>query len=229
MRARLHERIEVVHEDSDLIVIGKAAGIISYPVEGDPSESAIQLIRRYWKAQGRKQDQLYLLHRLDKATAGLLVFAKTSMARQSLQKQFEHHSVVREYVAVTSGIPRKPYGDIKTLLGRDFKNQRAVSTAGRLAVTHYQVVRMNRSSNRALIRCRIHTGRTHQVRIHMAHIGAPILGDYVYDKQRHQPSKKRSHPERLALFADTLGFIHPRNNAPVIFRMSLPDELRKLV
>ena len=100
-RKKLHERIEVVFEDQDVIVVDKAAGILSYPVEGEREESAIQLIRRFWKVQNNRSDHLYLMHRLDKETSGLIVFAKSSQARDSLRKQFEEHSVVRGYLAIT--------------------------------------------------------------------------------------------------------------------------------
>src|SRR4026207_1885961 len=108
-RKKLHERIEVVFEDHDVIVLNKAAGILSYPLEGAREESAIQLIRRFWKTQNNRAEHLYLMHRLDKETSGLIVFAKTTLARDSLRKQFEEHKVVRGYFAVTDGIPNQNF------------------------------------------------------------------------------------------------------------------------
>lgn len=220
VRKRLLDRIEVLYQDLDVVVIEKASGVISYPVQGERSESAIQLIRRYWKATKEPRQNLYLLHRLDKDTSGLMIFARTSLARQSLQQQFEQHSVVRGYSAVCSGIPRKEQGSIKTLLGRDFRGKRSVSPTGKLALTSYRVVSKNLHNQHALIQCNLRTGRTHQVRIHLAHIGAPVIGDAVYG---------RKHGPRLALHAETLGFIHPRSGAPVLFRSSLPKELKELL
>ena len=103
MKPRLHERIAVVFEDTDVVIIDKAAGVLSYPVEGRREEAAIQLVRRYWKMRSDPQEHLYLLHRLDQGTSGLMMFAKTSLARERLQVQFEEHSIVRCYLAVTRG------------------------------------------------------------------------------------------------------------------------------
>ena len=218
MRKKLHERIEVIHDDPDLIVIEKGAGILSYPVDGSREESAIQLIRRYWKFQNRKHDNLYLLHRLDKETSGLMVFAKTSLARSSLTTQFEEHSVVRGYLAITCGIPERKTGTIKTLLGRNQRGRRSVAFKGKSAVTRYEVLRTSKSG-RALVRCYLHTGRTHQVRIHMNHLRTPVLGDAVYGNER---------SDRMALHAEVLGFIHPRTRKPLLIRTSLPAELLSL-
>jgi len=216
----LLDRIEVVYEDLDLVIVEKASGIISYPAGDFREESVIQLIRRYWKAAGKSNQHLYLLHRLDKDTSGLMVFAKTSLARKSLLMQFEEHSILRQYLAVTRGIPGTRQGEIRGSLSRDKHGRRSVAHQGRFALTSFDVVFAKRSSRTALIRCRLHTGRTHQVRIHLAHAGAAVVGDRVYGKDG---------GSRLALHAETLGFIHPRTGQPVVFRSSLPEELRRLL
>jgi 23S rRNA pseudouridine1911/1915/1917 synthase len=220
MKERIRDRIHVIYEDQDVLIVDKASGVITYPVENEPRGSVIQLIRIYWKYTTQQNQHLYLLHRLDKDTSGLLVFAKTTRARQSLQQQFESHSVLREYLAITHGIPRRKKGEIKTFLGRDFRGRRSVAAKGKGAITHFKVIAENVPANRALVRCRLETGRTHQVRIHMAHIGTPVIGDTVYGKI---PSK------RLALHADTLGFQHPRTAKPVLFHVSLPADLQELI
>jgi 23S rRNA pseudouridine1911/1915/1917 synthase len=219
-RKRLHERIEVVFEDQDVIVVDKAAGILSYPLEGIREESAIQLIRRFWKVQNNRSDHLYLMHRLDKETSGLIVFAKTSHARDSLRTQFEQHSVVRGYLAITDGIPKQNYGKIQTFLGRNEQGKRSVARVGKSAITRYQVLCFNPELRRSLVRCYLHTGRTHQVRIHLAHIGTSVVGDPVYGK----PNKSR-----MALHAEVLGFLHPRNKKPLLIRTSLPEEMLALL
>lgn len=218
MKLRLFEKIHVVHEDTDLILVEKASGVLSYPVEGRREEGAIQLIRRYWKAIGAANSNLYLLHRLDEDTSGLMVFAKTSLARESLRAQFEEHSVVRCYLAITVGIPRKKSGEIHTMLGRNFKGRRDVTAHGREAITFFEVLKEVPARNRALIRCRLYTGRTHQVRLHLKHIGVPILGDPLYG------SKSQG---RLMLHAESLGFVHPRSGRAVVFRSSMPEPLRR--
>lgn len=221
MRKKLHERIQVLYEDLDVIIIEKAEGILSYPVEGARDESAIQLIRRYWKVQKNPHKNLYLLHRLDKDTSGLLVFAKTSLARESLLKQFEEHKVVRQYLAVTQGIPRKAKAEIHTKIGRDPRGKRAVAPFGKEAITQYEVSKRNEQKQRAMICCRLKTGRTHQVRIHLGYIGAPIIGDPVYGKDHSFG--------RLALHAQMLGFVHPRSGIPIVFRIPLPEALKGLL
>ena len=220
MRKKLHERIEVLYEDQDVIVVEKAAGVLSYPVDERDEDSAIRLIRRFWKFQNRNQNHVYLLHRLDKETSGLIAFAKTTLGRNSLSRQFEEHSVVRGYLAITQGIPAQDRGTIETFLGRDQRGKRAVRRKGRSATTLYRVVLVNRKLNRALVRCYLHTGRTHQVRIHMAHLNTPVIGDAVYGFKR---------SGRMALHAEVLGFIHPRTTLPVLIRSSLPEELMQLL
>ncbi len=220
MRKKLHERIEVIYEDLDVIVVEKGAGVLSYPIEGRDEESAIRLIRRFWKFQNRKVEQLYLLHRLDKETSGLMIFAKSSLARNSLRQQFEEHSVLRGYLAVTQGIPEKKTGKLKTFLGRDQRGVRVVAQKGKFAITNYEVLFVNPKLGRALVRCYLHTGRTHQVRIHMAHLRAPVVGDAVYGRDR---------SGRMALHAEVLGFVHPRTRGPLLIRTSLPQELRQLL
>ena len=193
---------------------------MTYPVEGDRQESAIQLIRRYWKSRGAPNEHLYLIHRLDKDTSGLLVFAKTSISRQSLRLQFEQHSVVRCYLAVTNGAPVKPKGEIRTFLARNPRGKRSVSRSGKLAITSYEILRANTARNRALVRCRLQTGRTHQIRIHLAHLRAPVVGDVVYGTAA---------ARRMALHAEALGFYHPRTQQPVVFRTSTPPDLLRLM
>jgi 23S rRNA pseudouridine1911/1915/1917 synthase len=216
----LHERIEVVYEDMDLIVIEKASGVITYPVDSHERDSAIQLVRHYWKAVGNRSEHLYLLHRLDKETSGLLVFAKTTRARESLSTQFEEHTIVREYFAVTEGIPSKKEGTMRATLGRDKRGKRSVVFKGKTAVTHLEVVIENSRRNRALVRCRLQTGRTHQIRIHLAHVGTPVIGDPVYGA---------GGGGRLALHAAALGFLHPRTQHPMVFRSSLPPSIKALL
>ncbi len=226
IKKKLHERIHVVYEDRDIIVVDKSHGILSYPVEGEREESAIQLIRRYWKAIRSKSEHLYLLHRLDRETSGLLVFAVSSLARASLLEQFADHSVVRSYIAVTQGIPANKEKRIETFLGRDVRGRRSVTSKGKAAVTLYRVLKENRLANRALIRCYLETGRTHQVRIHLAHVGAPVIGDPVYARSG---TRSRNTPGRMALHAEALGFIHPRTGRPFLLRTSIPQQLKAML
>lgn len=218
---RIHERIQVIHEDSDLIVIDKARGVITYPTPDQREESAIQLIRRYWRSQNVANRNIYLIHRLDKETAGLMVFAKTTLARKILLAQFEQHEVLRGYLAVTRGVPSRKRGEVKTFLGRNRQGIRSVRPSGKFASTQFEILKVARSGQMALVRCRLQTGRTHQVRIHLAHLGAPVIGDPVYGKEHGG--------KFLALYADLLGFIHPRFHHPIVFRASMPPPMKKLL
>ena len=220
MKQGQRDWIEVVYEDLDLIIIEKPSGIITYPVEPHTRDSAIQLIRRVWRKKRQSDSHLYLVHRIDQETSGLLVFAKTTLARRSLMDQFSRHLVLREYLAVTNGIPNEIKGEIRTFLGRNFRGKRSVAFSGKQAITNYLVLRQNRASNRSLVLCRLQTGRTHQIRIHLAHLVAPVLGDAVYGKKR---------SGRLALHAATLGLIHPRTHGPLLLYSSPPPEWRRLV
>ena len=217
-KRKKYELGTIIYEDVDIVVFEKSAGLLSYPLKNDQSPSAIQLIRRIWKSQQRLNQNLYLLHRLDRETSGLMIFAKTTLARRSLTEQFHEHSVVRGYMAITQGIPVHSHGTIRTMLGRRVTGRRGVTTHGKLSITNY-VVRKSFRKN-ALVYCSLHTGRTHQVRIHMAHLGTPVIGDPVYGKSK---------GGRMFLHAHVLGFMHPRSNAPHVYVSSLPEEFKKIL
>jgi len=218
LRQKLHERALVIYEDSDVLLIEKSAGLLSYPVPEDRSDSAIQLIRRYWKSKNIQNRNLYLLHRLDRDTSGLMIFAKTTLARKSLTDQFNEHSVVRGYIAITQGIPNPRQGTLETMLGRKFTGKRGVTDRGKPSKTYYEVVRS--SSTHALVYCSLHTGRTHQVRIHMMHLGTSIVGDPIYGKTK---------GKRLYLHSHILGFIHPRTKKPQLFLSSVPESFKTVL
>lgn len=219
MRQKLHERALVIYEDADIILIEKSAGLLSYPVPEDrKNDTAIQLIRRYWKSKNVQNRNLYLLHRLDRDTSGLMIFAKTTLARKSLANQFNEHTVVRGYIAITQGIPNPRQGTLETMLGRKFTGKRGVSDYGKPSKTRYEVVRS--SSSKAMVYCSLHTGRTHQVRIHMMHLGTSVVGDPIYGKTK---------GKRLYLHSYILGFIHPRTQKPQLFLSSIPESFKALL
>ncbi len=217
-KRKSYEPGSIIYEDIDVVVFEKPAGILSYPIKNERTMSAIQIIRRKWKSDQRSNQNLYLIHRLDLETSGLMVFAKTTLARRSLTDQFHEHSVVRGYIAATEGTPNPSQGAIRTMLGRRSSGRRGVTTHGKLGITNY-VVRKS-SGKRALVYCSLHTGRTHQVRIHMAHLGTPVVGDPVYGKRK---------GGRMLLHAHVLGFLHPRGNAPHLFLSSLPEEFKRVL
>ncbi len=179
-----------------------------------------------------------IVHRLDKETSGVMVAAKTDQAHAGLSALFATHDIERVYIALTRGAPRAPKGVIETRIGRsphDRKKMAVLKTGGRIAVTEYQVERRFGPLDRPLaarIACRLRTGRTHQIRVHLAAQGAPCLGDPVYGSGPPAPAVRAAVEEsgldRQALHAAVLGFIHPVTGQALRFESPLPDDMARL-
>jgi len=173
-----------------------------------------------------------IVHRIDKDTSGLLVVAKTDVAHEGLAAQFARHSVDRRYLSITSGIPVPAAGTIDAPLARSAANRKMIAIVGegrgKRAVTHYRIVEPLKGA--ALVECRLETGRTHQVRVHMASIGHPLLGDPVYGRVRNEQRDvlKRLNFHRQALHAAELGFVHPVTKAKLSFKSALPSDIQEL-
>jgi 23S rRNA pseudouridine1911/1915/1917 synthase len=173
-----------------------------------------------------------IVHRIDKDTSGLLVVAKTDVAHEGLAAQFARHDIDRLYLAITSGIPIPPAGTIDAPLARSAANRKKIAIVGegrgKRAVTHYRIVEPLKGA--ALTECRLETGRTHQVRVHMASIGHPLLGDPVYGRTRSEHSEllKRLNFHRQALHAAELGFVHPVSREKMFFKSTLPSDIQEL-
>jgi 23S rRNA pseudouridine1911/1915/1917 synthase len=174
-----------------------------------------------------------IVHRIDKDTSGLLVVAKTDVAHEGLAAQFAKHDIDRRYLAVTAGRPNPLEGRIDAPLARSSANRQKMAIVeqgrGKRAVTHYRTLRPLRES--ALVECRLETGRTHQVRVHLASIGHPLLGDPVYGRTRqgHRELLKRLNFERQALHAAELGFIHPVTGQSLSFKSAVPSDMQELL
>jgi 23S rRNA pseudouridine1911/1915/1917 synthase len=174
-----------------------------------------------------------IVHRIDKDTSGLLVVAKTDVAHEGLAAQFARHSIHRAYAAVVAGLPTPASGTVDAPLARSSANRKKMAVVadgrGKRAVTHYRVIRPLRGA--ALVDCRLETGRTHQVRVHMASIGHPLLGDPVYGRPR--PGQRevllRLGFKRQALHAAELGFIHPVSKENLSFHSPLPSDIQELL
>jgi len=222
--------LDVLYEDADLIVVNKAAGMVVHPAPGHLNDTLVNALLAHVRDLSGIGGVARpgIVHRLDKDTSGVIVVAKTDKAHEGLATQFAAHSIEREYEALAvrlSGIGLEDEGTIETLHGRhptDRKRFSSVST-GKRAVTHYRVV--HRYSGGALrVLCRLETGRTHQIRVHLAERGCPLIGDQVYGGRT---MKSVRLIRRQALHARMLGFEHPRTGARLQFEGDVPDDFRR--
>ena len=220
--------LNIVFEDEHLIVIDKQAGLVVHPAAGNRDGTLVNALIAHCGTSLRGiggELRPGIVHRIDKDTTGLLVAAKTERAHSSLGKQFAAHAVQRVYKALVWGVPRVRAGTIDGDLGRSPLNRQKMTVlriGGKAARTHYKVLEVFGASA-ALVECRLETGRTHQVRVHMAHIGNPLIGDPVYGRPRSIPGVTLG-IARQALHAAVLGFHHPGTDKPVLFESVLPED-----
>lgn len=234
--------LDVVYEDEALIVIDKPAGLVVHPAAGNPDRTLVNALIAHCGESlsgigGVRRPGI--VHRLDKDTSGLMVVAKTDQAHAALAEQFAEHSIKRAYTALVWGVPRPGKGRIEGNIGRDPRNRKRMSVLvnkGKPAVTHYRVMRRFGSAA-SLIECRLETGRTHQIRVHLAHIGHPVVGDPVYGRITRNrlaslPETARAALEKLgrqALHAHVIGFAHPCSKKRVKFESKLPADINALL
>ena len=230
--------LTVVYEDDQLAVIDKPAGMMVHAGAGKTDGTLVNaLLHRFRKlSAGGHPLRPGIVHRLDKETSGLILVAKDDVTHRKLQDQFAGRSVKKKYVALVHGWPKRERGTIELPIGRDPVRRIRMTTktrAGRSAVSHYQVVRRIDSplGKFALVEVKIDTGRTHQIRVHLAALGHPVVGDTLYGAPaKLKPGKKA--PETLTrnfLHAAELNFTHPRTGRTMSFRSPLPGELRKFM
>ena len=213
--------LEILFEDDDLIVINKPAGLTVHPGAGQREHTVVNALLSHCATLSGigGKERPGIVHRLDKETSGCLVVAKNDMAHRELSKQFAARTVEKIYLALVAGKLRKPAGLIEEKIGRHpvhRRRMRVTSLRGRTATTEYRVIR---SSNQAsLIECRLHSGRTHQVRVHLHHLGHPVLGDKIY-----APRFAKNFPRQM-LHAWKLGFHHPGTGDWKILEAPLPAD-----
>lgn len=228
--------LEIVYEDDALLVVDKPAGLVVHPAAGNFDGTMVNALLHH--CAGRLSGiggvaRPGIVHRIDKDTSGLLVVAKTDPAHEFLSRQFAAHSVDRRYTAVVAGQPVPPAGRIEAALARSTANRQKIAIVpegrGKRAVTHYRTVRALRGS--AQIECRLETGRTHQIRVHMASIGHALLGDATYGRTPGSLSSVMAELkfERQALHAATLGFVHPTSQEKLSFESALPADILELI
>ena len=222
------KNLEILHEDHDILVVNKPAGIVVHRAPGYPDGTLCDLLlERYPDMAGvGSVERPGVVHRLDRETSGVMVFARTQRAYLALRRAFENHEAVKKtYLAVLHGAPKPMIGTLRTLIGRkpfDAKRMAVVERDGRLAITHWTV--LSRHGGLALVEFVIETGRTHQIRVHAAHLGHPIAGDPLYgdalrDRRLAPP------PRRPLLHAVELSFPHPITRKTVTFTAAPPPDL----
>src|SRR5213593_1599179 len=213
--------LDILFEDDDLIVINKPAGLTVHPGAGQPEHTLVNALLSHCTTLSGigGKERPGIVHRLDKETSGCLVVAKNDVAHRELSKQFAARTVEKIYLALLAGKLRKPTGVIEESIGRHPVQRQRMSVTtmrGRAAKTEYRVVRSNEEAS--LIECRLHSGRTHQVRVHLHHLGHPVLGDKVY-----APRFAKNFPRQM-LHAWKLGFRHPRSGEWKNFEAPLPND-----
>ena len=227
--------LAIVHEDEHLIVVDKPAGLVVHPAAGNFDGTLVNALLHHCKGSLSGiggVERPGIVHRIDKDTSGLLVAAKTDPAHVGLAAQFARHSIDRRYKAIVAGIPQPAGGTIDAPLARSSTNRKKIAIVGdgrgRRAVTHFRTIRPLKRA--ALVECRLETGRTHQVRVHMASIGHPLLGDPVYARVRpeHRELLNRLNFKRQALHAARLGFVHPVTSAALCFESEIPPDMDEL-
>ena len=238
-------KLDIIYEDEDLLVINKPAGIIMHPGAGNYDKTIVNALMNYDKdSLSNIGDELRpgIVHRIDKNTSGLVVIAKNNETHENLSKQFSNHSISRVYQLLIWGKLRPSSGKIDTLITRSSKNRQLMEVSrskGKRAITNYKTIKIfenNKTPTLSLIECKLETGRTHQIRVHMTHMGNSIVGDEKY-KKKYKKLKNIdvelenliSKLKRQFLHAKTLGFIHPKTNKEMIFSSNLPKELNNLL
>jgi len=236
-------KLDIVFEDKDLLVINKAKGMVVHPGAGNHKNTLVNaLIYKYKKGLSdiNGLSRPGIVHRIDKETSGLLVIAKNNLTHSSLGKQFSDHSIKRKYQCLAWGVIRPLNGRIETLISRSKKNRQLMTVSdvnGKKAVTNYKTLKVFNIKDIpkiSLIECRLETGRTHQIRVHLKYKGTSLLGDKQYGKKNMKFKKinmdflnKLSNLKGQALHAKTLEFIHPTKKKWVNFESKLPMDFKK--
>ena len=237
--------LEIIYEDNDLLIINKPAGIIMHPGAGNYDKTIVNALIHYDKnSLSNVGGELRpgIVHRIDKNTSGLVVIARNNQAHERLSKQFSEHTILREYQLLIWGKLRPSNGQIITFLTRSSRNRQLMevsSSKGKKAITNYKTVEIFENENTptlSLVECKLETGRTHQIRVHMNYKGNSIVGDDKY-KKKYKKIKNIdlkiqnsiSTLSRQFLHAKTLGFIHPKNNKKMLFSSNLPLELNNIL
>ena len=227
--------LTIPFEDEHLLVVDKPAGLVVHPAAGNREGTLVNALLHH--CAGRLSGiggvaRPGIVHRIDKDTSGLMVVAKTDVAHEGLARQFAAHSIERRYLAIVNGLPKTSGGTVDAPLARSAYDRKKIAivqgSRGKRAVTHWK--RLEPLKDAALVECRLETGRTHQVRVHMASIGHPLLGDPVYGRGKsvHRQLLNQLDFHRQALHAAGLGFVHPVTSTRLSFESALPSDMQEL-
>jgi 23S rRNA pseudouridine1911/1915/1917 synthase len=222
--------LDILHEDSDILVLNKPAGLVVHPAAGHASGTLVNALLHHGArlAGADAGPRPGIVHRLDRDTSGVLVVAKSERALAALADQFKERQVRKTYLALVWGVPRPPVGRIEAAIGRsrhDRKKMAVLRSGGRPAITTYRVLEAHGPVS--LLELGLETGRTHQIRVHLAHLGHPVVGDPQYGARscRALPFE----PDRQMLHAETLAFRHPATGKTLQFRAPIPSDLQTLL
>ncbi len=223
--------IHVLYEDADMLIIDKESGLVVHPAAGNPDGTLVNAVLFHCSDLSGVGgvERPGIVHRLDKDTSGCIVVAKNDFAHTALSAQFAERSTSKIYLAVVQGRPKLKSGTIFTNIGRHPVNRLKMSVvnpgSGKAAITDWQLLRHDPSSDASLVMCTLHTGRTHQIRVHMLHLGHPLVGDPIYAK----PTKQRFKPGRLLLHAWRLALTHPVSQKRIAIQSEIPPEYQTLL
>lgn len=215
--------LDIRYEDDDLLVVNKPRGMVVHPAAGNPDGTLVNALLFYCKGSLSGINGVLrpgIVHRIDKDTSGLLLVAKNDFAHTALARQIQAHSLLREYRAVVYGHMPQQEGTVDAAIGRSTKDRKKMTVqreGGRNAVTHYSV--LEEFPGFTYLRLRLETGRTHQIRVHMAHLGHPVAGDPLYG-----PKRNTTGLQGQCLHAAVLGFLHPRDQREISLQAELPDD-----
>jgi len=219
--------LDILFEDEDIIVLNKASGMVVHPAAGNDRGTLVNALLHHCKGNlsgigGIERPGI--VHRLDKDTSGCIIVAKSDTAHQSLVEQFSSRTTKKRYLAVTQGPLKQVEATVSTNIGRHPVNRLRMAVVdppkGKTAVTDYQLLYADETSDTWFVHCDLHTGRTHQIRVHMLHSGNPLLGDEIYSK----PARQKTKPGRLMLHAWQLEIEHPISKKRTLFRAQIPKE-----
>ena len=234
--------LDILYEDKFLIVINKPAGMVVHPATGNRDGTLVNALLYYCTDLSGVNGIIRpgIVHRLDKDTSGILVAAKDDVSHRYLSNQFSDRTILRDYTALVWGYLKKKSGTIETFYGRSLKNRKkmAVLPEGKVAITNYSVI--EEIPLLSLVRLRLATGRTHQIRVHMAHLGHPVFSDYTYGGRNRRLGSLDTSDRNIAAFyldclrrqalhAKTLGFIHPETKKEMNFECQLPEDIQGLL